>query len=254
MDVLITGIGDAFTRRSFGSSALVRADDGYVQIDCPDPYHHVLADATATAGWDVDALGIHDIILTHLHGDHSNGLETFGFSRRIAALHGDTSPRPRLHCTQSVADRLWEKLGPAMYAPIGTDAPSTLEDFFDVRIISPDEPTTIAGLIVHCRPTGHPIPTVGLQLGDHLGTLGWSGDTPFEQAHVDWLNAADVIVHESSPGPVHTAIEKLNALPDDVRRKIRLIHLPDDFNISLTDMVPLAQGEVLHPRRGAHRP
>ena len=37
----------------------------------------------------------------------------------------------------------------------------------------------------------------------------------------------------------------INALPDDVRRRIRLVHLPDDFDRAATDMAILREGEVL---------
>ena len=111
MNVLILGIGDAFTRRSFGSSALIRAPGdpgGFVLIDCPDPIHRVLLEATTIAGeaWKADASNIDDILLTHLHGDHCNGLESFGFYRRVLRLRDPKMIRPRLHVTQPVAARL----------------------------------------------------------------------------------------------------------------------------------------------------
>ncbi len=79
MRALILGIGDAFTRRHFSTSALVEAPGGRVLIDCPDLIHRVLHEATTQAGWSVDASGVDDVILTHLHGDHCNGLESFAF-------------------------------------------------------------------------------------------------------------------------------------------------------------------------------
>lgn len=104
---------------------------------------------------------------------------------------------------------------------------------------------TIAGLHVRCRLTTHPVPTVGLLITHGARTLGWSGDTSFERDHIDWLHDADVIVHEANDGPAHTMIEALNELPDDLRARMRLIHLPDDFDRSRTDIRPLDEGEVL---------
>jgi len=243
MKILITGIGDAYTARHFGSSALIEAPEGYVLLDCPDPIHRVLREATTATGWDIDYRSINDIILTHLHGDHSNGLEMFGF-RRLYMDDSNPAIKPRLHATQPVIDRLWEKLAPSMDgAHYGTLR--TLDDFFDVRLIDPEHETTIAGMSVRCRFTGHPISTIGLMINDGKNTLGWSSDTPYEQAHIDWLRDADVIVHESNLGLAHTPIEDLNALPDELRAKMRLIHLPDDFDPQTTDMIPLHQGELL---------
>jgi ribonuclease BN (tRNA processing enzyme) len=245
MRVLILGVGDAFTARHFGTSALVEHDGRHVLIDCPDPIHRVLREATLRAGWSTDAASIDDIILTHLHGDHSNGLESFGFFRRFLGLSEPPRVRPRLHAATPVLERVWQKLAPAMDGRFAGAAASRLEDYFDPRPLRTDVSNDVAGLRVECRVTGHPVPTIGLLINDGAWTFGWSGDTPFEQAHVDWLARADVIVHESNRGPAHTPIERLNALDPSLRRRIRLIHLPDEFDESSTDIGMLRQGDVL---------
>ena len=80
MRMLVLGVGDAFTRLHFGTSALLEGPEGFVLLDCPDLVHRALHEASAKAGWDVDVMSISDILLTHLHGDHCNGLESFGFA------------------------------------------------------------------------------------------------------------------------------------------------------------------------------
>ena len=246
MQLLILGIGDAFTARYFSSSALVKGPQGHVLIDCPDLIHRVLRFGSAMSGWNVDAFAVDDIILTHLHGDHCNGLESFGFLRLIRRLEEPEHPRPRLHATQPVVDRLWARLAPAMDAPMGPeDRPSELADYYDVHVLDPEQEATIAGMQVRCRITRHPIPTIGLRLSDGRNTLGWSGDTPFDPEHIDWLSEVDLIVHECNLGSTHTPIDDLNALPTNLRKKMRLIHLPDDFEDRSSDIRPLVEGEVL---------
>lgn len=260
MQAIILGVGDAFTRFHYGSSALVRAPAGYVLIDCPDPIHRALHEAVSPHGWRVGVGEIDDVILTHLHGDHCNGVESFGFWRYVLRAQGAQTSLPRLHTTRAVADRLWPRLAPAMDRLIGLERPVSLADYFDVRIIdaaAPDTPdtlgprgakgapTTIAGLTVHARFTTHYIPTIGLLLSDGRRTLGWSGDSCFEQAHVDWLDRADLIVHETNLPPAHTPIEQLNRLPERIRAKMRLIHMPDDFDPSCSDIRPLEDGELI---------
>lgn len=247
MRMLILGVGDAFTRRHFTTSALIEGPAGLVMIDCGDLIHRGLASAAAASNWpgSLDASRIDDIVLTHLHGDHANGLESFGFYRRVLRAKGGDSPVPRLHTTPVVADRLWSRLAPAMEAPMLCDRPSTLADYFDVRLISPEREAEIAGLKVRCRFTKHPIPTIGLRISHGGRTLGWSGDTPFEPAHVDWLADASLIVHESNLGPAHTPIASLNALAAALRGKMHLIHLPDDFDPGGTDIRILREGQLL---------
>lgn len=245
MKALIIGIGDAFTRLHFGSSAVIQAPRGLVLIDCPDPIHRALFEAHQKSGWPVEVNRIDDLIITHLHGDHCNGLESFGFYRRIGRMRIPSLTRPRLHVTQPVADRVWQKLAPAMDSAMGDRQPSRLQDYYDVHVLDPDATADVAGLQVRCRFTRHPVPTVGLTLNDGHKTLGWSSDTPFEKAHVDWLSAADLIVHESNLGLSHTPIESLNGLRPNIKGKMRLIHLPDDFDPAKTDIAILRQGQVL---------
>ncbi len=243
MRALILGIGDAFTARYFGSSALIEAPGGYVLLDCPDLIHRALRAATTAAGWSVDTADIDDVIITHLHGDHCNGLESFGFSRLFLRRRDPSSPLPRLYTNEPSLSRLWERLAPGMDGAATTSPPRKLENFFHAHPLDPDAAATIAGLSVRCRFTKHPIPTTALLISDGSATLGWSSDTPHDAGLIDWLSAADVIVHESNVGPAHTAIEALNGLPDDLRTKIRLIHLPDAFDPSVTDIRMLREGE-----------
>lgn len=246
MRALILGIGDAFTSRSFGTSAVIEGPEGYFLLDCPDLIHRAIREACAASGWKIDYNSIDDIIITHLHGDHVNGLESFGWARLISRLKGKGRMLPRIHTHPAAAARLWERLAPAMDPPLTRGArKSTLEDFFDVRLFEPGKPTRIAGLTIDCRYTIHPVPTIGLRISDGRKTLGWSGDTCFEQAHIDWLADADIIVHEANIGPAHTQIELLNALPIAIRRKMRITHVIDEFDTSTTDMKVLQEGEVL---------
>ena len=250
MRVMILGIGDAFTAHSFGSSAVIEgpgAPGTFVLIDCPDLIHRALRESSTKANWKLDESMIQDVIITHLHGDHCNGLESFGFKRMIRRRETSAAdaPIPRVYTSRLSADMLWERLRPAMGVDREGKPTRKLEDLFDVHALDPSTPVTVAGLTVHCRFTQHPIPCLGLKISDGKRTLGWSGDTPYEQAHIDWLSDADVIVHECNVPPAHTPIEKLNALPDALRRKMRLIHLPDGFDAGVTDIVPLREGEVL---------
>ena len=81
MRFLVVGTGDAFSTERFGSSCVLEGPKGLVLLDCPDSVGHALREAGAASGWKVAATGIDDIILTHLHGDHCNGLESIGFRR-----------------------------------------------------------------------------------------------------------------------------------------------------------------------------
>ena len=75
---MILGVGDAFTRLHFGTSALLEGPEGFVLLDCPGLVHRALHEASARAGWTVHTLDIDDVLITHLHGQPCNGLEAVG--------------------------------------------------------------------------------------------------------------------------------------------------------------------------------
>ncbi|MSR43894.1 MAG: MBL fold metallo-hydrolase [Phycisphaerales bacterium] len=237
---VIIGTGSALSRRAYGSSAVLLGQQSPVLIDCPDSVLRALHEGSARCGIQLDPLAIHDILLTHLHGDHANGLEAFGWLHWIARQQ-TPAPPPRIHTIASVAERLWERLAPSM----DQGGSATMDDYFSINLCDPRSPTVVAGLQIEVRAAEHLIPCCGFRISHGGAMLGWSGDTRFDPAHIDWLSSADVIVHETTESRVHTPIACLNALTPELRRKIRLIHMEDDFDQAVTDMAALREGEVL---------
>ncbi|MHC5543813.1 MBL fold metallo-hydrolase, partial [Singulisphaera rosea] len=91
-----------------------------------------------------------------------------------------------------------------------------------------------------------PIPTTAFRIRVGDRTLAFSADSAFDPTLIDWLAAADLIVHETTTHPestVHTPFEKLAALPASIRDKMRLIHYPDDFKANPAIIEPLQQGQ-----------
>ena len=238
MDFVVIGTGDAFSTCRAGSSAVVLAPHGQVLIDAPDGLFRALGEASHLSGVRIAPDTIDDILLTHLHADHANGLEMLGFRRWVDRRAGKGC-LPRLHTPASVAARLWERLAPSM----DQGGKATLADYFDVRLLPQGGACEVAGLSVRHRMTQHSIPCCGFLLQAGGRTLGWSGDTVFDPEHVAWLRGADLIVHETSESAIHTPIAALNALPAELRRKVRLIHMADGFDPACTDMRPLEAGE-----------
>ena len=254
VETIILGIGDAFTRLHFGASAALRAPapggGGVVLIDCPDPIHRVLHEAGEKAGgpWrNLRAEAVTDILLTHLHGDHSNGLESFAFYHGVLRVQAEKNgtpplPKPRLWTSVFSAERLWQKLAPAMSGSLGR----TLDAFFEVRLLHPGQTADVAGLKVESRVTTHPLHCLGFVIRHPDGSsLGWSGDAGYEPAHVEWLDRADVVVHEANHPPAHSDIKELMKLPEAIQKKLRLIHLPDGFDAAAFGFHALKEGEII---------
>ena len=120
----------------------------------------------------------------------------------------------------------------------------TVEEFFDVIALPPGVTYTQGPFAIRFRPTVHNIPTVAVRVRAADRTLGYSADTIFDPGLIAWLEDADLVVHEASGGFMHTPYENLAALPEPLRKKMRLIHYPDSFSIADTTIEVLRQGHV----------
>jgi ribonuclease BN (tRNA processing enzyme) len=91
------------------------------------------------------------------------------------------------------------------------------------------------------------VPTFAFRITAGRRVLGYSADTAYDPTLIDWLADADLIVHEvttMTQSGVHTPYAKLAALPTSLRRKMRLTHYPDDFDVASSVIEPLRQGQI----------
>ncbi|MBX6316634.1 MAG: ribonuclease Z [Isosphaeraceae bacterium] len=239
------GVGDAFSARWYSSALAVGYGDSWLLVDCPHPIRKILREAGATAGIHLDVDRFAGVALTHLHADHASGLEDWGFYS-LFALKRKTA----LLTHPEVARDLWDRhlaatMGALPTAPGGPVRPMELTDYFDLSPLREEAPTAFGPFAIECRRTLHPIPTFALRLRAGGRLLGLSADTAFDPALIAWLAEADLIVHETNRG-LHTPYEKLAALPEALRRKMRLIHYPDDFDVAGSLIEPLRQGGLYH--------
>lgn len=226
------GVGEAFTARHYTTCMALGVDDDWLLIECPHPIRKMLREATTAAGRPFDLDRVRGVAVSHLHADHACGLEDFGFYSYFALRR-----RAAVLAHPDVSARLWDGLLAAGMSEMrsGPGAPAAtrqFDDYFNLVSLSATAPTMFGPFAVECRPTLHPIPTTAFRIHVAGRTLGFSADTAFDPALIDWLASADLIVHEVTTheqSAVHTPYRQLAALPDTLRRKIRLIHYPDGF-------------------------
>jgi ribonuclease BN (tRNA processing enzyme) len=222
------GAGNFFAAKRYCTSLVLFADGKIVLIDCPDPLFRMLAEASAKSGRDVHPNSFDHIVLTHLHGDHCNGLEAFGYWRRFL---GVGRPRPAVYTSSAVAKDLWRKLSPSMEKaelpgkPVETYG---FDDYFEMTSFEFGERFEVCGIKFETRRTQHSIPTFGFCASFGGRRFGYSCDTCYDPGHIAFLESCDLIFHETDHG-IHTPLAPLEALPEKIRTKMRLIHLPDDF-------------------------
>jgi phosphoribosyl 1,2-cyclic phosphodiesterase len=142
-----------------------------------------------------------DVLLTHLHLDHLEGL---GFFRPVwhheTELHLWGPPSP----TRTLEERIARYLSPPLFPIDISDVPADLH-FHDV----PDEPWELGGLSVRAQRVSHPGPTVGYRIENNGSAMAYVPDhepalgVPLEDLGPDWTPGydlaagADVLLHDS---------------------------------------------------------
>jgi ribonuclease BN (tRNA processing enzyme) len=239
------GVGEAFTARHYTVCLALGVDDDWLLIDCPHPVRKMLHEGSHAAGIPLDLDRIHAVAVSHLHADHCCGLEDFGYFSFFAL-----NRRARVLMHPDVSARAWHGLLAAgmEFTQGDPDRPPTqrqFSDYFELFDLDDSRPVACGPFSIECRRTLHGVPTTAFRIRAGGRSLGFSADTAHDPTLIDWLSPCDLIVHEATTlahTGVHTPYEKLAALPEALRGKMRLIHYPDDFDAAASVIEPLRQG------------
>lgn len=162
----------------------VRHPDGFLVIDAGTGLRplgeHLMAEAPARI----------DLLLTHLHLDHLEGLGFFlPLWHPAMELHIWGPPSP----TRTLQERIARYLSPPLFPIDVSDVPSQVA-FHDV----PDEPWELAGFRVSAAPVAHPGPTVGFRLEAGPSSIAYIPDhepalaTNLAEIESDWIPGCDL--------------------------------------------------------------
>jgi ribonuclease BN (tRNA processing enzyme) len=244
-EVFVLGVGDTFSEQHHSTALLLACDGFHVAIDCPDMYRGVLRAASQRSGRALQLSDIDNILITHVHGDHMNGLEGVAFYK-----HFVERKRVSLIASDEVRASIWEHRLKASMGVLWNGQnvrEMTFDSYFDHLPLPWDDDITVGPFRVRARRTIHHVPTSALMIEAGGRKLGYSSDTAFDPSLIEFLDPADLIIHETNFGPAHTPYESLAALPAELRRRMRLIHYPDTFDTSSSKITPLREGDVLLP-------
>ncbi|WP_037584952.1 MBL fold metallo-hydrolase, partial [Stigmatella aurantiaca] len=79
LSFITLGVGDAFSALRYSSCLAVEAEGQVLLIDCPHPIRKMMREASESSGVPLDADRVAGVALTHLHADHSSGLEGLSY-------------------------------------------------------------------------------------------------------------------------------------------------------------------------------
>ena len=239
--LLALGCGDAFSDRWYSSCFALEAEGTWLLVDCPHPIRKILKEAGDSAGLALDVGDFAGLALTHNHADHASGVEGWAF---YSAYH--LRRKAVLAAHPLVSKPLWDRhLAETMSPSAPPDAPDDVNRayYFDVRDLDESAAVEVGPFRIECRRTCHPVPTFALRIRAGGRSIAHSADTTFDPDLIAWLSTADLVIHETN-SPPHTPYEKLAALPEAARAKMRLIHYPDDFDLEASAIEPLRQGRL----------
>lgn len=229
MKLQFIGTGSAFTPMSenFQSNMILHSDAGKrLLIDCGSDARHALA-ALGFNHLDIDA-----VYISHLHADHSGGLEWLAFTRRFASA---TPSKPKLYVHPSLQKRLWNNVISGGLQSIEGESPAKITDFYEVMPITAANHFSWASLDFELIQTVHAyngpelLPSYGLFFVTAKTRVFITTDTQFKpDLFMPYFEKADIIFHDCDTAKtqcaVHAHFNELVHLPAAIKSKMWLYH------------------------------
>ena len=225
-----TGSAGCIYKNNWNTMALLEIIGYKMLFDCGGDARHALFDAG------LSYMDIHAIFLSHLHGDHSHGLEIHGFSTYFDPRYTN---KPALHVHKSLAGRLWSNVLSGGMESI-QNATNELATYFEVKKIGKNGSFEILGFtfkpiqMIHIVNDATHEPAYGLMVTTPEDKkIFFTADTQHSPSQLrDFYNDADVIFQDCETLPfksgVHAHFDELATLPKDIKKKMHLIHFQDN--------------------------
>jgi len=222
-EIKVIGTGGAFTKTQCHTSVLIIIGDKKYLLDCgfkvPQTLHEM----------GIKMEEIDGIIISHVHADHTGGLEEFGFMG-----HYVLNKKFDLYLATSLVTELWDKTLAGGMEQL-SEGIGTLDTFFNVHTFENLEDFKIEGLnflpirTIHVNKVK---PSFSFVIGEKVF---YSADAILDKTLIELLHkeGVEVIFHDCQlfnyPGSVHAALEELETLPEEIRVKIQALHYGDNF-------------------------
>ncbi len=245
LEIFFIGVGSAFAMNHNQTNLLLIKGDTHIMVDFGMTGPKALKE---TARLDVTDLEV--FLPTHSHADHVGGFECAGLLNRYKGQPFLRRPKLRCIITPPYQEMLWDMSlrGGMEWNEQEHDSQKTLSfpDFFvPVRPtwmeLQPREIYEIdfEGIHLEMFRTKH-IPSMASSWQRSFFSIGLfvdrrifiSMDTRFDPDLIDmYADRSEVMFHDVQffPDTVHAPLADLKTLPEDIKRKMHLMHYADDF-------------------------
>lgn len=226
MKITFAGVGSAFTDcRYYQSCFVLEENDKRLMVDCGGDARFSYGELGATNGnigfW---ADGVY---ITHLHGDHINGLEWLAF----CSYFNPQAPKPKLFIAEELLDPLFSSLRAGIQSL--RDHVATLDTYFEVHPIK-KQAFSWEGISFKLIQAHHAwnfnqiMPVYGLEFRG----VYFSADTMISDDTLAACRKAEWIFHDCETYPTksnfHAHYNDLKLLPETIKRKMWLYHYGPD--------------------------
>lgn len=218
-DITFIGVGSAFSKIHNNNNILIEVNNKKYLIDCGIKTPQALHDMGIQLN-DIDG-----IIISHIHADHTGGLEEVGFMGKFIL-----NKKFKLIIADDLVKPLWDNtLSGGMRD--SDDGQVTLEDYFEIVPYDDLMKFNVESLDILPIKTIHVNelkPNYSFLLDDRVF---YSSDMLFDEALLTEIKEVEVIFHDVQffKGGVHCSLEELETLPSEIRQKIKLMHYGDNF-------------------------
>jgi len=226
IELQMAGTGNAFSKLFYNNNALIRSGGYQLMID----FGQTAPLALYQMGIQLNQ--INGVLITHMHSDHTGGLEELAFQSMYR--YGHRNGKIQLFIGEQLVEPLWEH---SLKAGLlnEKDGYTSLDSYFDVQIMQEGVPFHIyEELTIELIRTEH-IPSktsYSLIMNEHIF---YSADLIFDRPLLEHLVNArhvNVILHDCQmigKGIVHATLDELLTLPEDIQSLIYLMHYEDEM-------------------------
>lgn len=233
--ITFIGTGHGFDPSAKTSGFILWVNGRGIMVDPPVDSIEWLTD------YEVNPKHIDSLILTHCHADHDSGtLQKILEEGRI-----------KVYTTRTIMGSFERK-----YRTLLALDKRRWDDLFDFVPVTVGEPVRIAGGEFWFQYTLHSVPCIGFECFFGGKSMAYTSDTLYdpavfnrlfdegilsEERRDDLLNFPwhhDLVIHEAGVPPIHTQVDILAQLPEDVKEHLWLVHtnpksLPEGSNLRI---------------------
>ena len=224
-------------------SAWVLADENYhsnilISKEIDGETKNFLYDAGSTISealnaQDMKVQDLDTVYISHLHADHSGGIEDIAFKTFFQTLPFGTNKK-KLYGHFDVLNEGWENAWKGSMEDL-SDSLATLDSYFDVDYLTENGNIDFYGTKIEHIRTSHVVnnkrskPSFGLIINGDCKRILISGDTKFTpELFEEEFKNADIIFHDCDfaeyAGGVHAQFHELCTLPKEIKEKMWLYH------------------------------